>query len=319
MDWDDLRYFQKVAETGGLSPAARFLKVNAATVGRHVEALEAQLGQKLFERTYQGYRTTEAGERLLRWAQRVQGEFAEIQAAFAGRADAVAGTVSIATTEPLAAYFLIPGLAELALRHPGIEVEIATDVAPVNLSRREADVALRLVRPTQGNLLARRIGEVGYALYASPGYLAAQGMPAPGAFAGHRLIDWPVGHDRMAQAAWLREIAAGAAVVLRSTSGVSRMAAATAGLGVALLPCLMVGPAAGLRRIDLLPSPPSMELWVASHGDLAHLPRVRAVLDHLTGLAAREAHRLAGSVQWVARSGRPGEDREKPASEGKRS
>lgn len=294
MNWDDLRYFQKVAETGGLSPAARFMKVNAATVGRHVEALEAQLGQKLFERTYQGYRTTEAGERLLRWAQRVQGEFAEIQAVFAGRTEAAAGSVSVATTEPLAVHFLIPSLVELAQRHPAIEIEVATDIAPVNLSRREADVALRLARPTQGNLLARRIGEVGYALYASPDYLDRHGTPAATGFAGHRVIAWPIGHDRLAQANWMGEVAGTATAALRTTSGISRMAAARAGLGIALLPCLMVGDADGLVRIAIDPPPPSLELWVAAHGDLAHLPRVRAVLDHLTAAAAGAAARLRG-------------------------
>ena len=117
MDWDDLRYFLKVAETGGLSPAARFLRVNSATVGRHIEALEIELGCKLFERTAHGYRLTDAGERLLEWSRKVEIEFTNIQSAFGGTPAELTGAVSIATTDWVAIGFLIDTLPEFRSRH----------------------------------------------------------------------------------------------------------------------------------------------------------------------------------------------------------
>jgi len=108
MDWDDLRYFLKVAETGGLSAAGRFFRVNASTVGRHVEVLEEALGRRLFVRTQRGYGLTEAGEELLWLSRRMEAEFVGLQNAFSVHAEEPAGIVSVATTEPIAAGFLVP-------------------------------------------------------------------------------------------------------------------------------------------------------------------------------------------------------------------
>lgn len=196
MDWDDLRYFLKVAETGGLSPAARFLRVNTATVGRHIEALEVGLGRKLFARTPQGYRLTDAGERLLEWSRKVEVEFTNIQVAFGSMPAEATGNVSIATTDPVATGFLIPALADFHRRYPGIDLTVAGGMDAVNLSRREADVALRLFRPEQGNLIARRVGDIGHGLYASRQYVEKHGTPdLSRGCEGHALIDWPAAGD----------------------------------------------------------------------------------------------------------------------------
>ncbi|MFZ5780649.1 MAG: LysR family transcriptional regulator [Pseudomonadota bacterium] len=289
MDWDDLRYFLKVAETGGLSPAARFLRVNTATVGRHIEALETGLGHKLFERTPQGYRLTDAGERLSIWARKVEVEFNGIQAAFGTGSAEAAGTVSLATTDWVATGFLIPTLARFRERHPAIDLVLAGSMDPVNLSRREADVALRLFRPEQGNLVTRRIADIGHGLFASPDYIARHGRPdIATACAGHFLIDWPAELESTAPVVWLRRHAAGARTVLRGNATI-RLAAAQAGLGLSVLAHVGVPKDSGLVRLDVEPAPPALGLWLVAHAELAHLPRVRAVIEHVTASATRQA------------------------------
>ena len=289
VDWDDLRYFLKVAETGGLSPAARFLRVNTATVGRHIEALEVGLGQKLFERTAHGYRLTDAGERLLEWSRKVEMEFTNIQAAFSTTPAEVTGSVSIATTDWVAIGFLIDTLPEFRRRHPGIDLDIAAAVDAVNLSRREADVALRLFRPEQGNLIARRIGELGHGLYASPHYLEQHGLPDPSrGCEGHALVDWPQGLETSAPVTWMRRHAAKARSVLRGNASVRR-SAARAGLGLAVLAHVGVSRDDSLVRIAVDPAPPSLGLWLVAHADLAHLPRIRAVIEHIAAAAEAKA------------------------------
>jgi DNA-binding transcriptional LysR family regulator len=297
VDWDDLRYFLKVAETGGLSPAARFLRVNTATVGRHIEALEVGLGQKLFERTAQGYRLTDAGERLLEWSRKVEVEFTNIQAAFGATPAEVTGTVSIATTDWVAIGFLIDTLPEFRRRHPGIDLDIAAAVDPVNLSRREADVALRLSRPEQGNLIARRIADLGHGLYASPQYLERHGMPdLSRGCEGHALIDWPQGLETTAPVTWMRRHAAKARPVLRGNASV-RLSAVKAGLGVSLLAHIGVPRGDGLVRLAVEPAPPPRGLWLVAHADLVHLPRIRAVIDHIAAAAeARAAYLRDGTA-----------------------
>ncbi len=294
MDWDDLRYFLKVAETGGLSPAARFLRVNTATVGRHIETLEVGLGQKLFERTPQGYCLTDAGERLFEWSRKVEVEFTNIQAAFSADPEHATGTVSIATTDWVANGFLVPTLPAFRQRHPGIDLAIAGGLDPVNLSRREADVALRLFRPEQGNLIARRVGEIGHGFYASPAYLERYGVPdlARGC-EGHALIDWPPELETTTPVAWARRHAAKARAPVRGNASI-RLSAARAGLGLSVLAHIGVPPDSGLTRLDVEPAPPSLGLWLVAHADLIHLPRIRAVTDHIAAAAKQQAAFLRG-------------------------
>lgn len=303
MDWDDLRYFLKVAETGGLSPAARFLRVNTATVGRHIEALELSLGHKLFERTPHGYRLTDAGQRLLDWSSKVEAEFNGIQAAFAGAPAEAAGTVSVATTDWVAAGFLIPTLQQFRRRYPDIDLVIAGSMDPVNLSRREAEVALRLFRPEQGNLVAKRVGDIGHALYASADYVARCGRPDPArGCEGHDLVDWPAELDGTATVGWLRRHASKARPVLRGNATI-RLHAVSAGLGFSLLACIGAPEGHGLVRLNVEPVPPSLGLWLVSHAELAHVPRVRAVLDHITEAARAHAALLRGEADASSATG----------------
>lgn len=292
MDWDDLRYFSKVAETGSLLSAAKFLRVNVATVGRHIERLENELGRALFNRTQQGYRLNEDGVALARWAQRMQGEFARLPALFQRKRDAAEGPVSLATTEPLANCFVVPLMPALLKLHPGIVLDIGAEVRSVNLSRRESEIALRLGKLPRGNLRTRRLGELGFGFFASPAYLKKRGTPDPAqGFAGHDLISWPAADP---YGDWLRQAAPHARMVLRSSSGQTRMIAAQAGIGIALLPCFMVDRRSGLRRVVEELQAPMTDLLLIVHAELSQKPAIRAVLDFLADAARAQRDRLRG-------------------------
>jgi DNA-binding transcriptional LysR family regulator len=297
MDWDNLRFVLAVADAGGLSAAARALRVDTATVSRRLDALEAELSCKLFHRSRQGLRSTGAGQKLLAHARRIEAEVRALGFALSAEDRGLDGTVVITATEPIASGLVVPALPAFRARHPAIALELVTDIRALDLGRREADVALRLLRPHQGDLKLRKLGAVGYALYASQAYLDRHGMPDPAdGCAGHALIDWPVPYTIIPQVPWLREQAARATVVLRSTSAMTRLAAAASGTGIALLPCVIADPDPRLVRVPSAPSP-MQDLWLVTHRDLARVPRIRAVLELLGDAARRAARRLSGAAK----------------------
>jgi DNA-binding transcriptional LysR family regulator len=295
MDWDHLRFVLAVADAGGLSAAGRDLRVDPATVSRRLDALEAELRCKLFHRSRRGLEATAAGAKLIEHARRIDGEVRALGFELSAEDRGLGGTVVITATEPIAAGFVAPALPAFRARHPAIAIEVVTDIRSLDLGRREAEIALRLSRPQQGDLKVRRLGAVGYALYASSAYLDRCGMPDPAAsLAGHSLIDWPVDYTVIPQVPWLRQRAAQASVVLRSSSAMTRRAAAASGIGIALLPCLLADPGSDLVRVPM-DAAPSQDFWLVAHRDLARVPRIRATLDFLAEIARRSAGHLAGT------------------------
>jgi DNA-binding transcriptional LysR family regulator len=178
MGWDDLRFFLAVAREQSLAAAGRTLRVSAATVMRRVGALEEALGVRLFTHHREGYALTSAGEELLVRAGRVEDEVGSLERALTGRDTRLSGTVRLATSENLAALLVVPALTRFHRAHPDIRVELALGVRAVGLSRREADLALRLVRPQQADLVVRRLGTVGFAVYGAAGMRTPRVLPA---------------------------------------------------------------------------------------------------------------------------------------------
>ncbi|MBL8701842.1 MAG: LysR family transcriptional regulator [Alphaproteobacteria bacterium] len=294
MDWDHLRFVLAVAEAGGVSAAARALGVDAGTVSRRLDATEASLRCKLFHRTRRGLTPTEAGTKLIAPARRIAAEIGRLDLELSAEDRGLAGPVVITATEAVAAGFLAPILPGLRMRHPGIVVELVTDIRTLDLGRREADIALRLVRPRLGDLSVRRLGEVGYGLYAAARYVEARGMPdLEVQAAGHDVIDWPLDYTIIPQVPWLRRLVAAAPVVMRSGSAVARQAACAEGLGLALLPCVLADADPRLQRVPTRPAP-VQELWLVTHRDLARMPRIRVVLDFVATEARRARARLRG-------------------------
>lgn len=274
-DWQDLRHFAALAREKSLSAAARRLNVDHATVARRVAALEASLALKLVDRRPRSSALTADGERIAALAARMEGDaFAVARAAQAAQAG-LAGEVAISAPPSLASALIAPRLGELRQRHPGINLRLAGEKRFASLSRREADLAVRLSRPTEAALVTRKIGTIAFALYASTDYLAGH---SPEAFA---FIGYDESLEDTPQQRWLRTIAGTRPVVLRTNDLESQRAAVRAGVGVAALPSYLGDRDGDLRRVDIGRKPATREVFLVVHRDLRRTPLVRTVMDFL--------------------------------------
>jgi DNA-binding transcriptional LysR family regulator len=280
VDWEDLRFFVALARAGSLSAAARTLRVSHATVGRRVAALEAVLGQSLFDRRADGFGLTDYGASVMELAVDMD-ERAHTIARRAGRGEALSGTVRLTATEALAERLLIPRLATFRRRHPGIALEVLVDSRSLSLAKREADLAIRVARPQAGELFTRRLATMAYGVYGAP-----RGDPSA----------W-VGYDdafaHLPEAQWLARHGRGERVVLRTNSVVAQLAAARAGYGKALLPCWLAAEERGIVAMTPPAALPEREIWLVVHRDLKDVPRVRAVMDAIVTMFDGERARFA--------------------------
>lgn len=281
MDWDDVRFFLAVARGGTLAAAGRALGVDQTTVGRRISALEDSLGGRLFQRTANGYALTRAGHRVMLAAESMADAAAEVEARATAADARHVGTVRVATTSSIADHFVIPALAELRVEHPGIDVVLATDWKVVNLLRGEADVAVRLVRPKDPRLVARKLGEFAFHLFAARSYLKRRG--APKSLKDHDVLAYD---DELRTSGALRLAGApseGARVVFQTNTGAALLQAMRAGLGVAELPSY-AGAAYPDELVRVLPEHEvPYAVWMVVHQDVRRAPRVRVVCDAIAG------------------------------------
>ena len=274
-DWEDLHHFVTLAREGTLSAAARTLRVDHATVARRVAALEASTGLKLVDRRARATTLTDDGKRIAAVAAPME------EAAFAvGRAAQAAkpgldGEVSISAPPNFASSVIAPQLVRLRQQHPGIRIKLIGEKRQASLSRREADIALRLMRPMEAGLFVRKIGNFGFSLYGAPGYLE---KTPPHALA---FIGYDASMATSPQEIWLRGIVGEREVLLRTNDLETQVAAARAGLGVAALPHYLGDSDPHLQRHVVTQKPVSRDVWVAVHRDLRQVPPVRAVLEFL--------------------------------------
>src|SRR5882724_8996697 len=189
VDWDDLRHFLAIARHGSLSAAARALKVTQSTMSRRLEAMEQRIGARLLSKTPASYMLTPVGEAILGNVERIENEALTVERTITGKDVRLEGTVGITAVESFAVLVLMPIFAVFRERYPGIAIELVVDTRALSLSKREADVALRMAQPKQHDLVARKVGELATGIYASPLYLERRGVPdfASGA-AGHDII-----------------------------------------------------------------------------------------------------------------------------------
>lgn len=281
MDWDDVRSFLAIARGRSLSAAARELGVRQSTMSRRLEALEARAGARLLQRTPRGYELTPLGEAVLGNAERMEAEAIAVQRLVQGRDVALSGVVRLTTVEVLAELVVPHAIAALQAKHPGITIDLFSDPRSFNLSRREADLALRMVRFEGNDLVSRRMGTMASALYASTDYLARHGHP--GESADHAVVTVLEDQAHLAEARWLAERLSTARIAVRTNSRNGQLAAARAGLGLACLPCVLGDGVHGLVRLSAPGEAPSREVWLGVHADLRHMPRIRAVIDALDG------------------------------------
>ena len=275
MDWGDLRYFVALAKRGTLSGAARDLGAEHTTVARRITALEDALGVRLFERGAKGYALTPEGERIVENAYRIEDEVFGLQRQIASGALGLSGTVRISAPPAFASNFLIPHLAELRRSHPGIILEIAGENHAVSLSRREADIAVRMGRPEPASVVARQIGRLGYGLYGTRDYLSQVAEP------DWVFVAYDERLDHTLQQRWLLSIVDDRPLVFRANDLPGLLAAVTSGIGLGVLPRFLGDSNPTLQRLPMDASPAARELWLVVHPDMRRSPRVRAVLDFL--------------------------------------
>ncbi|MCC8393827.1 LysR family transcriptional regulator [Paraburkholderia sp. MMS20-SJTR3] len=276
LQWDDIRYFLELARVGSLSGAARNLSVEHSTVARRVEALEQTLEVKLFDRLPKGWSLTLEGETLAQQASRLDDEAQAFSRAAVG-VSSLNGTVRVSAPPVLASHLLVPRLAGIRSQWMNIDLEVIGESRDANLSRGEADLAIRMSRPTARGLVARRIGEMGYGLYAANGYAD---RPRP---------EWEfLGYDenlsQVAQQRWLNQIAGDRRFVFRSNDLAALLHAARAGLGIAALPRFLAAHDPALRLLPDHPCSTVRQLWLVMHPDVKRSPRVRLVADLLVKL-----------------------------------
>jgi len=287
MNWDDYQIFLALQRGQSHARAARALGVNATTIGRRLAALEGALGARLFQRTPAGLSLTPSGEAILVRVERVEAELLAAQRELAGADTRAVGTVRLTSGDALASYVLVPGLVELRRRHPQLFIELRADTRALDLSRREADVALRLARPKEPSFIARRAGHMRFALYASRPYLDQRGTPrAAKELAEHDFIGFEAELDQVPQVKWLRRLLREPRWVFRANTTTAQAAACAAGHGIALLPTFVAAHEPNL--VPLLPrlDGPVRELWAVTHADLRKNARVALVVDWLTALLA---------------------------------
>lgn len=283
-EWTDLRCFLAVARTGTLSAAARELGVAQTTVGRRLEVLEETLGARLFDRTEGGLRLSEVGVEILELARAMERAANEVERRARGQDQQLEGTVRITTTEAFARGHVVPRLAALQREQPGLQFEVLTGNRTLDLDGREADLAVRLVRPDDPSLVARRIGQLELGLYASHGYAEHHGIEPGGeldrrdGLVGHRVAGYVGEMASSPEARWLAEHASRATVVLRTNSIPALVAAVSNDMAMAILPSWLAQEQ-GLRQVAALPELPPRPVWLVFHADLRDNARVRCVVD----------------------------------------
>lgn len=279
MDWNNLKFFLALAETGSLSGAAKLHRVDHSTVARRVEALEGELGVRLVERLARSYRITAEGERVREQARKVKAGIAEI-VRLARDGDISTGRIVRVSGPPtLLSRFLAPRLLPLQKEHPGLRIDLVGDMRQVDLNQGEADLALRLMRPRDKGIVARRLAVLGYGLYGS--------RERVGRRANDQVyLGFDESLDHVPQQRWLKTLAGDRGFALRSNDLLTLMTSARAGLGLAVLPCIMASHEPELVRVPTDSSPPSRELWLVFHRDVGRSPAVRVVIDRITEVAA---------------------------------
>jgi DNA-binding transcriptional LysR family regulator len=276
--WDDLRCVLAIARTGSLSGAARSLGVGHSTVFRRLNAIERRLGVTLFDRTREGYSVTASGELAVASASAMEIEALAVERRMLDAAGRIGGVVRLATSELFAGLLLPTVLNDFLSLHPEIEVEIDVSSRAVDLTRREADLAIRAGNTPPDDVIARHVGELRYAVYGARGQPRVSSIAA---LADHSWLGLDQSLSHLAIARWRETNVASARARVRFNSLAPMLHAVGEGLGIAILPIFAADRLEALSRLTAVLDEPRMKLWVLSHGDTRDNARVRALAQHL--------------------------------------
>jgi len=282
LDWDALRFFLAASRARSLTGAARALKLDQSTASRRLAALERSLGVRLFDRVPDGLEPTAIAAQVLSLAEAAEAQVLELVRTVAGADEGLQGTVRVAVPEAMDSELLVPELPAFYERYPKVQLDLVAGATLLNLARREADVALRLVRPEGGDFVALRVASLTTGAWGLPA-LVEQGVArAP----------WVTFDEATAfagEARWLARHVSPGQVRLRCNRLEALTAAAKLGLGLALLPDAMAQRVGGLQRLPLPEIGPAAPVWLVGHKALLRVPRVRVVWEFLREVTGRLA------------------------------
>lgn len=288
MNWDDVRIFLAVARAGQILGAARRLGINHATVSRRVAALEADLKVRLFRRLTTGSELTPAGERFLEVAERMEAEMIAARADLAADGDEVSGTVRIGAPDGFGVAYLAPRLGALTSQYRDLSVQLVPVPRSFSLSRREADIAITVDRPSEGRLVAGKLVDYTLGLYASKHYAAEHGLPARAEdLTAHGLVGYVA--DLVIDPAldYAPEFSPNWNARFSVSSALGQVEAVRAGAGIGILHSFIARDHDDLIRVDAIPSI-RRAYWLVYHESVRPLRRIQAVSSFISRIVERD-------------------------------
>jgi DNA-binding transcriptional LysR family regulator len=303
LDWNDLRYFLAVARSGSTLAASRSMKVAQATVSRRITALEKALGTTLFMRSPSGYTLSVRGQAVLAAAEQVERSIDALVNSVEAEGRRLSGTVRLTTVESAANVWLMPALAAFRAQHPAVVAEVIVDDRTLDIARGEADIAIRFGNPPQDeSLVIRRIIELHESVYVRTDLADQLGLP--NTYEG--LLRYPIigfsgtGVGQIAK--WMKDLGPDANIVHSANTLSAVIAAVRAGMGAAVIPCLIGDTMSGLVRLF----PPIAELttpgWLVTTASARQQPHIRALLDFIADyirqsvMQTKQRHRVADAA-----------------------
>lgn len=295
-EWTDLQTLLEVAREKSATAAAVRLRVDVTTVRRRLAALQEALGIHLFVKNGRSLQLTHDGERIFAVAAGMEGLSKEITRDATDAARDLVGVVRVSTMEGFGSFYLAPRLSRFIGQHPRLSVELVSSQHIVNLSEREADVSLNMIRPQHGRLMVRKASQFAVGLYAAPDYLHSAGVPASiAALEDHTFITYVDELVSVPHVRWLPDVIKSPKVRFTSTSVVSQYEATCAGAGLAMLPHFMAARRHGLVRVLAAEIDLIRDWWLVVHQDLQAVPRIRAVTDFIIATMKQDSRILMSS------------------------
>jgi DNA-binding transcriptional LysR family regulator len=281
-DWALMPSFLAVLDAGSLLGAARRLQQSQPTLGRHIALLESQLGSALFERTGRGLTPTAMARQIAEHARGMQDAADALQLSMSQSNQVLSGTVRLTASQTVAAYLLPPILTEMRRELPEIQLEVVASNEVKNLLRREADIALRMVRPDQDSLIARKVASIGIGAYAHTSYLKSRGTPAaPRDLLTHDLIGYDVDNGIVQGFRALGESVTREQFALRSDDHIVHWQAVRTGFGIGFISHNVAATDRRVKRVLPQLRIPDLPVWLTTHREIHGNPRIRRVYDFL--------------------------------------
>lgn len=293
MDWNDLRYVKAIADYGNVAEASKKLDVHQSTVFRKLNAIEKNLGVRLFERLPNGYVKTAAGEDVIQAAERIEADVSALNRRISGQDMRPSGKIRVTMTDVFVK-FLAPCLADFRLAYPEIEIEILVSRDVFNLTKRDADLAIRMTKQPLETLVGRKIARVAVAVYATQKYLK-----------NHQNLshlnqhDWIITDEDTIDSAtvrWLKQNVPNLKCQYRFNTCMGILAGIEEGMGLGLLPCYLGDSDPNLARVSLPIPELEKQLWILTHEDLRYVTRIRTFIDFVASFLARKIELIEGKI-----------------------